>query len=275
MSSMKVFMSYVKAFPLYILGALTVYPFVFMIFSSFKSDKDYLFNKFAPPNGWTMANVTHAWVSARMGMYLSNSVITTLGGLFLGLFISALAGFAFSKLKFPFRTKLLYIMLSFTIVPFAVIMGPFFKMVVHLGINNTYYGLIIIYGVFSSPFAAYLCYSFYRSIPNEIIESAKIDGATIWKTFVRLMLPLGKPVLFTLGILNFLALWNDFLTALLVMQSDNKRTLMVGIYSMKGQFGTQFPLMSAALMIATIPVFVVFLIFQDKVVKGITIGAVK
>lgn len=275
MSSLKSWLSYAKALPLYLLACFTIYPFVFMIFSAFKSVKDYLYNKFAPPSTWTMDNVTHAWVSAKMGMYLSNSIITTFGGLFLGLFMSALAGFAFAKLRFPLRTKLLYLMLSFTIVPFAVIMGPFFKMVVHLGINNTYYGLIIIYGVFSSPFAAYLCYSFYRSIPNEIIESAKIDGASIWKTFMRIMIPLGKPVLVTLGILNFLGLWNDFLTALLVMQSDNKRTLMVGIYSMKGQFGTQFPLMSAALMIATIPVFIVFLIFQDKVVNGITIGAVK
>lgn len=272
---MKSWTSYVKATPLYLLAVCTVYPFIFMIFSSFKRVPDYLYNKFMPPETWTLANLTHAWVSARMNVYLKNSLITSLGGLVLGLFISALAGYAFAKLRFPMRKQLLYLMLSFTIVPFAVVMGPFFKMVVGLGMNDTYWGLIIIYGVFSSPFSAYLCYSFYQGIPNEIVESAKIDGASIWTTFVRIMLPIGQPVLTTLAILNFLALWNDFLTALLVMQSDDKRTLMVGISGLKGQFGTQFPLMSAALMIATVPVFIVFLIFQDRVVKGITLGAVK
>lgn len=89
------------------------------------------------------------------------------------------------------------------------------------------------------------------------------------------MLPIGQPVLVTLGVLNFMSLWNDLLTSLLVMQSDGKRTLMVGIANLKGQFGVQFPVMAAALLIATVPIFVVFIVFSDKVARGITLGAVK
>ena len=152
-------------------------------------------------------------------------------------------------------------------------MVPLFRIVVDLGMLNSRIGLGVVYGAFFSPFGIYLMTSYYASIPSELGEAARVDGASLWQVYRLVMLPLGRPALITLGILTTLSCWNDVLLSLLVLQSD--RTLMVGIASLRGEYGADIPLIASCVVIGAAPVVAVFLIFQRKILGGIMVGSVK
>jgi multiple sugar transport system permease protein len=136
-------------------------------------------------------------------------------------------------------------------------------------------GLILAYSAFFLPFGVYLMTAYYTSIPSELPEAAKVDGASVWQIYTYIMLPMGRPALATLGILNTLYAWNDLLISLLVLQERELRTLMVGIAALRGEYTTDVPLMAAGLILGALPVIILFLIFQAQISKGMTVGAVK
>ena len=165
------------------------------------------------------------------------------------------------------------VLLSGLIIPVQAILVPLVQTIRDLHMLNSHLGLGIIYGAFFSPFGVYLMTTYYSSLPKELMESAKIDGATLVQTYFLIVLPLGTPALFTLSILTTLHCWNDILLSLLVMQEQ--RTLMVGIASLQGEYSADIPLIAAAVVIGAAPVIAVFLFFQRKILGGITVGAVK
>lgn len=142
-----------------------------------------------------------------------------------------------------------------------------------LNLVNTHVGLILSYTAFFLPFSVYMMTAFYAGLPRELIEAARIDGATLLQVWWHVMIPLGMPALVTLGILNTLNCWNDVLISLLIMQKN--RTLMVGIASLKGQYSDQIPLFTAGIVIAAAPIVILYIIFQRRIVSGISVGAVK
>ena len=158
-------------------------------------------------------------------------------------------------------------------IPVQVIMVPLFRVVVDLGLLNSRIGLGVIYGAFFSPFGIYLMTSYYSTLPSELREAARVDGASLWQVYWWVMLPLGRPAMLTLGILTTLSCWNDVLISLLVLQHD--RTLMVGIAALRGEFGADIPLIASCVVIGAAPVIAVYLIFQRKILGGIIVGSVK
>ncbi|HWJ73748.1 MAG TPA: carbohydrate ABC transporter permease [Kaistia sp.] len=262
----------VSAFML-ILAASTIYPIFFTISTALKSTREFIRHGFSIPTAPTFEKFITAWTTIKLDAYFMNSAIVTVIGVTLVLLVSSLAGYALAQMRFRFRKAIYFFLLSGLMIPVQVVMVPLFRIIVDLGMLNSRVGLGIIYGAFFSPFGIYLTSSYFASIPRELSEAAKVDGASYWQIYRLIMLPLARPVLITLGILTTLSCWNDVLLSLLVLQDD--RTLMVGIASLRGEYGADIPLVAACVVIGAAPVIAIFLIFQKKILGGIMVGSVK
>lgn len=259
--------------PMWLLALTCLYPIYFAINNALKTDKGYILNRFSLVNDPTLMNFVNAWNRSHLSDYFLNSVITTAGAVALLLVVSSLAGFAFAMLRFPYRKLLFIIVLASLMIPVQVVLVPFYRTIITLGLVNTRIGLIISYTAFFLPFCVYLMTAFYSGLPRELVEAARMDGAKLLQIWWHVMLPLGKPALITLGILNTLYCWNDVLISLLVLQKE--RTLMVGIAALKGEYTTNVPLLMAGIVIAAAPIVIIYIIFQRRIVNGIATGAVK
>lgn len=258
-----------------IISITAIYPFVFIIMNALKNDSDFLTNKFGLPATISWENFSKAWNSSNIDIYFTNTFIIVAVTTILCVLLSSLAGFAFAKLRFPFKRFLFYFSLSFLIIPFTVILTPFYNVIVQSGLINTYTGMVLVYVAFSMPFGIYLMTQYYKGIPDELMQASYIDGASLWGVFIRIMLPLGLPAQVTLAILTFLSSWNDLILSLLVLQKGSMRTLSVGIATMSGEYMTSVPLVSAAMVISILPILIIFIFLQKHLVSGVTLGAVK
>lgn len=258
-----------------LMAAATLFPIYFMVDNSFRTLAEYDESKFALPSSLSLSNFKEVWVQANIGTYFRNSVIVSSGTVILSVVVAALAGYAFSKLEWHGRRFTYYGVLSVLAVPVLLIMVPVFTTMVQLRLLNSYQSAILLYTAFNAPFNAYLLTSYFSSLPDELLEAARIDGASIHQIFGRVILPLARPALATLCIFNFLWAWNEFLYALLLLQSDSVRTLTVGLTTLQGRYSTDFPLLMAGLTLSALPVIGVYLIFQRYLVRGIAVGALK
>lgn len=259
--------------PMWLLALTCLYPVYFAVNNALKTDKGYILNRFNLVTDPTIQNFINAWNRSRLSEYFLNSVVTTAGAVTVLLLVSSLAGFAFAMLRFPYRKLLFIVILASLMIPVQVVLVPFYRTIVTLGLVNTRIGLIISYTSFFLPFCVYLMTAFYSALPKELVEAARMDGAKLIQIWWHVMLPLGKPALITLGILNTLYCWNDVLISLLVLQKE--RTLMVGIAALKGEYTTNVPLLMAGIVIAAAPIVIIYVIFQRRIVNGIATGAVK
>jgi len=264
---------WIAAVPMAILALSCVYPVFFALNNALKSSKAYILDRFGLAWEPTAANFVQAWTRARLGEYVLNSVVVTVGAVTLLLLVSSLAGFALACLRFPFRRLLFALILASLMIPVQVVLVPFYRTIIALHLLNTHAGLILSYTAFFLPFSVYLMSAFYAGLPRELIDAARIDGANFRQVWWHVMLPLGRPALITLGILNTLYCWNDVLISLLVLQ--DKRTLMVGIAALRGEYTTNVPLLSAGLVVAAAPIVMLYVVFQRRIVSGIAVGAVK
>lgn len=259
--------------PMGLIGLSTLLPLVLVVVISLKTKRDFLLNRFSMPQQLTTGNYGDAWNRAHLAEYFVTSVIVTAGAVFLLLLVASLAGYGLSMLRFRGRRLMFYVILASMMIPVQVILVPFYQLMIALDLINTRIGLILSYTAFFTPFSVYLMTAYYGTLPRELAEAAKVDGASLWQTWRHVMLPLGKPALLTLGILNTLYCWNDVLIALLVLQ--DQRTIMVGISSLRGEYSTNIPMLAAGVVMAAFPVLAIFVVFQKRIVSGVTVGAVK
>lgn len=264
---------WVIAVPMAVLALSCIYPVFFAINNALKSNKGYILDRFGLVTEPTLDNFVQAWTRSHLSEYFFNSVIVTVGAVGLLLVVSSLAGFALASLRFPYRKFIFVVILASLMIPVQVVLVPFYQTIINLGLLNTHAGLITSYTAFFLPFSVYLMTAFYSGLPRELIEAARIDGAKLLQVWWHVMLPMGKPALITLGILNTLYCWNDVLISLLVLQSD--RTLMVGIAALRGEYTTNVPLLAAGIVLAAAPIVIIYVVFQRQIVSGIAVGAVK
>lgn len=264
---------WVIAIPMAVLALSCIYPVFFAINNALKSNKGYILDRFGLVTQPTLDNFVQAWNRSHLSEYFLNSVITTVGAVTLLLVVSSLAGFALACLRFPYRKLIFIVILASLMIPVQVVLVPFYQTIIGLNLLNTHVGLIISYTAFFLPFSVYLMTAFYSGLPRELIEAARIDGARLLQVWWHVMLPMGKPALITLGILNTLYSWNDVLISLLVLQKE--RTLMVGIAALRGEYTTNVPLLSAGIVLAAAPIVIIYIVFQRQIVSGIAVGAVK
>jgi multiple sugar transport system permease protein len=263
------------AVPMAALALATIYPLVFTTNVALKTRHEYVLDRFSPADSARADNLAAAWQSAGMARYFVNSLIVVLCAVAVLLLIGSMAGFALGRLRFRGSRVLFLGCLAALFVPFQVIMVPLSRTLATLGLIDTYPGLILAYVAQFLPFTIFLMASYYAHVPAEIVDAAMIDGNTLFGVYRRVMLPLGRPALISVGILNTLFCWNDVLIALLVMPSAEHRTLMVGVTSLRGQYSDDIPTFAAGVLIAAVPMLVVYLFFQRQIAQGVTAGATK
>ena len=257
------------------ISVTTIYPLVFMVMSAVKGEPEFIDNPYGWPRSPTFHNVLSAWKYGKFGLYLGNSLVVVVAAVVLSWAVCGMAGYALSHLRFRGRRVMFFAILGSMMIAPQVIIIPLHSMLTQIGLINMRTGLVLVYVTLATPFGTYLMTSYFRGIPRELVEAAEVDGASHLQVLWHVMLPVARPALITLGIFNFLWMWNELLFSLLILKDDSVRTLMVGVANLRGQYTTNIPYLSAGLFLAALPVLIVFLIFQTQLTKGMTMGAVK
>jgi len=249
-------------------------PFVFSFFSSFKTLQHIL--DFPPsllPNPWTLSNYQTILSGGIFTRWLFNSGVYAFGTAILNVLFSAMAGYALSRMNFPGRNIIFVVTLAVMMIPVPITLIPKYLVMNDLHLVNTYFALLL--PMMAQPFSVFLMVQFMKGLPKELEESARIDGASRWRTFYQIILPLVKPALIAVTILSFQGAWNDFLWPLLVTNSQNMYTLPVGLYQFKTDHYTEYNLLIAGSMFNAIPILVLFFIFQRYFMGSAVGSAVK
>ncbi len=266
---------WVVAVPMALLALATIYPLVFTTNVAMKTRREYVLDRFSPTTSLQWDNIVTAWTSVGMARYFVNSLLVVTISVVLLLLLGSMAGFALSQLRFRGSKALFLGCLAALFIPFQVIMVPLARVMADSGLIDTYPGLILAYVAQFLPFTIFLMTSYYKTVPGEIIDAARIDGNTTYGVYRRVMLPIGTPALLSVGILNALFCWNDVLISLLMMPSADHRTLMVGVTSLRGQYSDDIPTFASGVLIAAVPVLMVYLFLQRQIADGVTAGSTK
>jgi ABC-type glycerol-3-phosphate transport system permease component len=256
-------------------GLSALLPLAFMAVTAFRTQANWDANKLGLPTTFSFGSFERAWSNASISTYFRNSLIVTLGTVLLSVVCATLAGYSFSKLRWRGSSAVYFFVLAWIAIPPLLLIVPVYVEIVNLGLLDTYWSVIFLYTALNLPFNVYLMAAFFRSLPDELLEAARIDGAGTHRSFLQIMVPLARPALATLCIFNFLWAWNEFLYALLLLTSDNVKTLTVGVLQLQGRFTTDYPALMAGLLITSLPVVGVYLLFQRHLVRAIVAGAVK
>jgi N-acetylglucosamine transport system permease protein len=265
-------------------AAIVIFPMVWLVYSSFKTDQEIFFDPWKLPGALQWDNFQRAWVKVHVGQYFVNSIRVVVPSLFLTLALSAMAAYILARFRFPGNRALFYLFMAGMLFPLFMALVPLFFLVKDLGVKlsshvglNSFLGLILVYTAYSLPFTIFFLTGFFKTLPSELHEAALIDGANEYQVFFRVMLPLAQPGLVTMGIFNFLGMWNQFILPLVLMTDRDKYVLPQGLSFMLHQkyYMNDWSALFAAVTIIMIPTMVVYVIFQNKIQKGITVGALK
>jgi ABC-type glycerol-3-phosphate transport system permease component len=254
--------------------ALMLFPFVWLLLTSLRPQNTVFSGPFFPES-FTASAYGRAWTSIEFPLHFWNSLwITTVTVLGVLLF-ATLSGYAFAKLDFPFKNTLYLLLLTTLMMPSTALIIPLYLQLKELGLLNTQSGLLILYISGSAPFSMFLMRAFFQTLPDELVEAARVDGASELTIFARVILPLARPGIATVVIFQFLQTWNEFLMANTVLQDTGKLPLQPVLFNLTGQYSTDWPILTAGLTLSIIPVVIVYVRMQNQFVAGMTLGAVK
>jgi raffinose/stachyose/melibiose transport system permease protein len=254
---------------------ISLFPLVWMAITSLKSNQEISFGSFSLPKQLHFENYVEAWNTANMSLYFSNSIIVTVVSIFLTILAGSLASFVLSKFKFRLRNFIYTIFIIGMLIPMQSILVPLFIQMRTLHLLDSLWSLILSYTAFGLPVAIFILESFMRVFPDEIMEAAILDGCTQLRIFSEVILPMSRPAVASVTILTFLNNWKEFSFALIFISEESKKTLPLGLYNFLGTETNNYAGLMAALIIATLPVFITYIFLQEQVIKGMTAGAVK
>jgi len=256
------------------LTILMLVPFVWMVSASLQLNKDVFKYPFEwIPSKPVWQNYIDIWTKIPLATFVFNTTKLTVIITFLQLFTSSFAAYAFSKLDFKFKDILFLSYIATIAIPWQVYMVPQFIMMRELHLNDTHFSLILLQAF--SAFGVFLMRQFYMSIPNSLMEAARIDGYSEYKIYANIMLPLSKPALSTLTIFTFVTVWNDFMGPLIYINSEKLKTIQIGLRMFISQYSAEYSLIMAASLISLIPVLIIFLSLQRFFVEGVAATGVK
>lgn len=261
------------------LTALTIVwliPIFAALITSFRTMDDISVNGFwSVPETITFDNFGEAWNQARVSRYLLNSFIVTIPSLFGMLFLSSLSSFALARYKFKLNLPIYFMFIAGTMLPFQILLLPVFRLTNELGLYNSYWALILIHTSFQLGFCTFVLRNFMRTVPSEIFDAGKVDGASEFRLYWQIMLPLSLPAMAALGTLEFTWVFNDYIWALILISSDSLRPVTAGLATLRGQFTTNWPIITAGSLLATLPTVIVFIFLQRYFIEGLTLGSNK
>ncbi len=265
-------------FVLLIIIVFTLFPFYWAFNSSFKTEGELFFPATYLPANFTTVNYESVFSNDAFIRALGNSALVSSVTVTLALVVGSFAAYALGRLRFQGRTVMMYLVLSMTLFPQISILSGLFVIVREAGVYGSALSLIMTYPIFTLPFTIWVLTSFFAGLPEEIEQAAYVDGATSFQTFYLIMLPLTAPALVTTGLLAFISAWNEYLYALtFTLSSPSNQTVPVVIALFSGRIARQEPIaeVMAAAMVVTFPLLVLVLVFQNRIMAGLTAGAVK
>lgn len=259
---------------LFLFSVIIVYPVVWMVFASFKTDGEIVTNIWGPPQQLVFENYAQAWRTAGLGFALVNSVIVSVAVVALITVLASLAGYALARFRFRFATLILLIFVLTMQAPVPII--PLYAMLVQLGLTNSYPALILPMVAGGLPLSIFIFQAYFRTLPRELIEAAIVDGCTPLSAFLRVIVPISMPVFATVAILEFLGAWNQYFLPLILIRSPEMRTLPLAIQVFFYDWGrTEWAQVFAALTIGSVPMIIVYVLMQRQFIQGLTSGALK
>ncbi len=260
---------------------LTIYvvliatPFTMIFINSFKSLREIFLSPFSLPSSFNIQNYVEAWKSANLfNAYINSFLISTLsvGGI---LVLSSMLAYVISRYEFPFRRTIYLFIIVGLALPARLAIIPIYVMLDNFNLLDTRTGLIVVYIATGISFATFLMKRFMDGIPKEIEESARIDGASPWTIFLKIAIPLTRPAMIVVGLVNFVGIWNDFFFPLIIINSRNKETVPLAISIFFGEFSNKWQLISAALSLSVLPIMIIFFLLSRYFIAGMTEGAIK
>ena len=265
---------YIMYIILSLYSLVCIYPFIWMVSFSLKNNQEiFVTNVFGLPKNFRIENYEKALKVFDVFLYFKNSIIVSTATVVITVVIALMFSYAAARMTWKFSTAARIYITTGMFIPVQIILIPLVILVRDLKLSNSYFPLIIAYSVFQLSFSSIVFYGFFRTIPFEIEEAAAIDGAGVFTTFFRIMLPLIKPAIATVVIFVFLYAWNEFTIALIMITDNSLKTLPLGIINFQGQFETDWGAMGATLTIASLPTMIVYLIFSEHIEKALTVSA--
>jgi len=262
----------------FLIGFTLIYlmPFFSAIITSVRTQDDISLNGFwSIPQEITLDNFSNAWTQARVGTYLVNSFIITIPALIGTIFLSSMSAFALARYKFPGNQLIFFTYVAGTMLPFQILLLPVFLLTNKLGLYNSYGGVILIHIAFQLGFCTFVLRNFMRTLPGEVFDAARIDGASEFGIYWRIAMPLTLPAIAAITVLEFTWIFNDYLWSLILIQDDKLKPVTAGLASLQGQFVTNGPLIVAGALLAALPTLVMFFALQRYFIGGLTLGSSK
>lgn len=260
---------------LVVMSLISVLPLIWVWLSSLRASQDIAEDPFGLPWRPDFSSYSRAWTEARFAEYLLNSVIIAVGTVVLITIVAVPASYALGALRLPASSAVLLLFLIGLMIPIWSIVIPLFFQLRDLGLVNTRTGAILIESALGLPFAIFLLRAFFRELPTELLEAARIDGAGHLRTILYVVVPLARPALYTLFVFEFMWSWNELVIPLFFLQDDSVRTLPIGLTFFQGRFTSDTAVIAAGTILAALPVLIVYLIFNRQFIQGLTAGASK
>lgn len=256
------------------ISLVVLIPIYLMVVTGFKDKQEVVTNPLGLPDVYVWENFSTAWEGGNFGRYFINSILVTTPTVIGVLVFSTLAAYAFALLSFPGKEKLFSFFLGGLTIPLGVLSIPLFYLMNSLKLLDTHWALILPEIGISMPFGILLLRSFIQDLPKEILDAGRIDGCTDWGLLRHIVIPLSRPAIFSLLIFNFTWSWNEFLLAVVLLQTEAARTLPLGLNFFRGRYSSNYPLLMAGATLTFIPVMIVYILFQRHFIKGIVAGSV-
>jgi len=252
-----------------------VFPFLWLVLASLKTNAELLNNPFELPAVFQFKNYSNAIKEAGLGRLIINSLVISTSATFLNILFSSMCAFAIARHTFWGNNVLFLMITAGILVPLNALIIPYFAIINFLNLYDTRIGLILVYCAVGLPVSTFILTEFFKSIPKEIEEASFLDGCNFASRYFKIMLPLALPGLATAGTFQFILCWNEFIYAMLLTSSTDIRTIQFGISYFTNQFFSDYVGMFAAVVISIIPSITVFILFQERVINGLTAGSVK
>jgi raffinose/stachyose/melibiose transport system permease protein len=255
---------------------LWLFPFFLVVLTALRSQGDIISRGvFAFPKRLIFENFVKAWGTGKFNIFYRNTIIISFVKVPIGIFIASMAAYPLAKYNFRLRDSLFLFFLVGLGIPVHVTLLPLSILLHKIGLLDTLAGLLFPYIAFGLPFQILVSRGFFRNIPTDLLDAARIDGCSEFRIYWMIMLPLAKPAMTALFIIDFLATWNEFLMALIFIHSDKWKTIPLGLMLFQGQFASSYPLINAGVLLSILPVLILYILLQKHFVSGITSGALK
>lgn len=271
----KWYIQLMKYIALLIVTIVIFYPIFLMIISSFKSKMEIFTAPLQLPESFNLENYLIVWEKVNFSGYFWNSLVVSFFSVFIVLFVSSLAGFYLARYHFKWNPLILFFFMIGLMLPMKLAIIPLYLLMMKLGLLDTLLSLILVYVAGGIPFAVFLFYGFFSTLSKDLEQSARLDGANDFQVYYKIVLPLMKPSIAIVGIINLVNVWNDFFYPLIFIRSVEYRTIPLGMLTLFGEYDTEWNLLFAGLTISSLPLLIAFLFASRTFIDGITQGAVK